>query len=279
VKPVSPRARAVAPTLLTLGNAVCGLAAIAFASKIGKVGTPADLNLFYMACSGWFLIAAMIFDALDGYVARLTGTAGPFGAELDSLCDAVSFGCAPAFLLIQLGPTWEQPLWHQVLVVAATLFLLATILRLARFNVESGQPAPPTGGKRFRGLPSPAAAGCVAALAVVRGVLPDRWPGVDPGRAVAVIETLAVLVGVTAAVLMVSSVSYPHPFRQKFGRRQIRRVVVPVIAVGLFGALLVQELMLVLGFWLFAMSGPLRAVWQWAQRGDDVPGYDDLVRH
>ena len=106
---------AVVPTLLTLGNAVCGLAAIAYASKIDKIDTPADLNQFYLALSGWLILAAMVFDALDGYFARLFKAAGLFGAELDSLCDAVSFGAAPAFLLLQLGPGRQQPLLHSLL--------------------------------------------------------------------------------------------------------------------------------------------------------------------
>src|SRR5262245_36112030 len=92
------------PTMLTLGNAVCGLASIAYASKIGKAGSDLEHDHFYMACSGWLIIAAMLFDALDGFFARLFKATGQFGAELDSLCDAISFGAAPAFLLLQLGP-------------------------------------------------------------------------------------------------------------------------------------------------------------------------------
>ena len=87
---------AVIPTLLTLGNAVCGFAAIAAASKIGHNQTTADTE-FYFALSGWLIIGAMVFDALDGYVARISKTSSDFGMQLDSLCDAISFGAAPAF--------------------------------------------------------------------------------------------------------------------------------------------------------------------------------------
>ena len=156
----------VVPTLLTLGNAACGLASIAYASRIGKDGFSHELAATYLAISGWLIIAAMVFDTFDGAAARLFKSTGRFGAELDSLCDAVSFGAAPAFLLLQLGPGWDYAILHRLLAAVATLYLLCTILRLARFNVESIEG---TGSaKRFRGLPSPAAAGCVAALAILR---------------------------------------------------------------------------------------------------------------
>src|SRR5207244_10627090 len=69
---------AVIPTLLTLGNAVCGFAAIAAASKIGQNQTSADTE-FYFALSGWLIIGRMVFDALDGYVARISKTSSGFG--------------------------------------------------------------------------------------------------------------------------------------------------------------------------------------------------------
>src|SRR5438552_10995733 len=157
---------AIIPTLLTLGNAVCGLASMACASKIGSAGLPADGDP-YFTLSGWLIIAAMLFDALDGYVARLSKSASDFGLQLDSLCDAISFGAAPAFLLLRLGPGWQPvPRLHQALAVIATLYMVCAILRLARFNIEST--LEPTNQKRFRGLPSPGAAGSVASLAILR---------------------------------------------------------------------------------------------------------------
>src|SRR5438105_475801 len=174
---------AVIPTLLTLGNGICGFAAIALASKIlilpaemiaaDAVGKITVDNEWYFAVAGWFVIAAMVFDMLDGYVARLSKTASKFGGELDSLCDAISFGVAPAFLLLKMGPGWEHgPLLHQLLAGIATLYMVCAILRLARFNVENSPD--PAAHKRFRGLPSPGAAGCLAALAILRGELPGK---------------------------------------------------------------------------------------------------------
>src|SRR5687767_14309894 len=106
---------AVVPTLLTLGNGICGFVSIAIASKI-MPSEPLEKNDNFFAISGWFIIAAMIFDMLDGYVARLSKTASKFGGELDSLCDAISFGVAPAFMLLKMGPGWAPvPLLHQIL--------------------------------------------------------------------------------------------------------------------------------------------------------------------
>jgi CDP-diacylglycerol--serine O-phosphatidyltransferase len=174
---------AIIPTLLTLGNGVCGFVAIVLASKIGTGDRTADADAQLFALSGWLIVGAMLFDALDGYVARLSRTASKFGGELDSLCDAISFGVAPAFLLLRLGPSWEaQPLLNRVLGGLAALYMVCTILRLARFNVENTTEA--SGHKRFRGLPSPGAAGCLASLAIVRGESPANlvryFPDLNP---------------------------------------------------------------------------------------------------
>src|SRR5262245_15953829 len=216
---------AVVPTLLTLGNGICGFVSIAIASKIIP-SESVEHNDSFFAVAGWFIIAAMIFDMLDGYVARLSRTASKFGGELDSLCDAISFGVAPAFLLLRLGPSWERPLLHQVLAGIATLYLVCAVLRLARFNVDNTPD--PASHKRFRGLPSPGAAGCLASLAILRGELPAKlaqhWAESDlllvnqlVGRWVEVWAPLGALV---VALLMVSRVPYPHVTKQVLrGRR------------------------------------------------------------
>src|SRR5271155_4090338 len=100
---------AILPALLTLGNGICGFAAIALASRIGNNEFSAE-GASYFAIAGWLILLAMVFDMLDGHVARLSRTASKFGGELDSLCDAVSFGVAPAFLLLKMGPGWESRL-------------------------------------------------------------------------------------------------------------------------------------------------------------------------
>jgi CDP-diacylglycerol--serine O-phosphatidyltransferase len=264
---------AIIPTLLTLGNAICGFAAIACASKIGQVDIVTD-NDPYFALSGWLIIGAMVFDALDGYVARLSKTASPFGVQLDSLCDAVSFGVAPGFLLLRLGPGWAIPRLHQALAIVAALYMVCAILRLARFNVES---AADTGGiKRFRGLPSPGAAGCLASLAILRGELAQRWPTIDPQFVQTFIEVWAPLGALIVALLMVSRVPYPHLTKQILrGRRPFRHLVQIVIAF--FIIVLIRDLALVLLFWVYALAIPLRYLWARSFRHAalQTPGFDD----
>ncbi len=256
---------AVVPTLLTLGNGICGFVAITIASKITPTGAAADTE-WYFAAAGWFIIAAMVFDMLDGYVARLSKTASKFGGELDSLCDAISFGVAPAFLVLKLGPDWEP--WrqlHQLVAGIAALYMVCTILRLARFNVDNTPD--PGAHKRFRGLPSPGAAGCIASLAVLRGEFPAKltqfWTAgnLDQAREIIqrAVEIAAPLGALVVALLMVSVLPYPHVTKQILrGRRHLWDLIGVLLAI--FIVVLVRELALTLVFWGYALVLPLRSL-------------------
>jgi CDP-diacylglycerol--serine O-phosphatidyltransferase len=273
---------AIIPTLLTLGNAVCGFASIASASKILPADTSsAPANTYYFTLSGCFIIGAMLFDALDGYVARLSRTASPFGMELDSLCDAISFGVAPAFLLLRLGPAAAPAPWlHQALAVIAALYLVCALLRLARFNVQAT--AEPNGTKRFRGLPSPAAAGCLASLAILRGGLAQRWLTWTPEQIRVITEAWAPLGALAVALLMVSRLPYPHLLKQMLhGRRHFRHLVeVVLVAAFLF---LFWDLALALVFWIYALVIPAYYVLVRGFRRQTRPvaatGLDDFLQH
>jgi CDP-diacylglycerol--serine O-phosphatidyltransferase len=248
--------RALVPTLLTLGNAVCGFAAIAYASRIGKIDSSEQQNRIFLAASGWFIFAAMLFDTLDGFFARIFKAAGRFGAELDSLCDAISFGLAPAFLLLQIGPDRvDHPYLHMVLAGVAMLYLMCTILRLARFNVESVE-----GSKKFKGLPSPAAAGCIASLAIVNGSLLDnRWPSVSNVLSDNVLEAWATGGAVFVAILMVSNVTYPHLTKQMLRKKKSQPVA--ILLPLLMASILLREITLVIAFWSYAIFFSAKAVW------------------
>jgi CDP-diacylglycerol--serine O-phosphatidyltransferase len=150
------------------------------------------------AVAGGAIFIAMVFDGLDGRVARWTGTESSFGKEYDSLADMVAFGLAPAVLVYQwgvirigeYGHEWRRFGW-----VIAFFFALCAALRLARFNTHSAG-----GDKRyFQGLPSPSAAATVGAF--VWFFAKWREPGL-PGL------VLAFAVTGYAAALMVSPFSY-----------------------------------------------------------------------
>ena len=110
--------------------------------------------------AGWLIFLAMIFDALDGHVARLAKTTSDFGAQLDSLCDVVTFGVAPAFLLVKMCPGFTFNHSQMVWIIAAA-YACCAALRLARFNVETDDE---DDHMNFSGLPSPAAASVVGEL-------------------------------------------------------------------------------------------------------------------
>jgi CDP-diacylglycerol--serine O-phosphatidyltransferase len=255
---------AVIPTLLTLGNAVCGFAAIATASKIGLAETAGEGD-WYFALSGWLIIGAMVFDALDGYVARLSRSASDFGVQLDSLCDAISFGAAPAFVLLRLCMDWRERLVGQAVAMIAALYVVCAVLRLARFNMETAPPLTPPnlggdkgGGshKRFKGLPSPAAAGCVVSLALLRST---PGSGLSPETMAAIVRIWAPLGTLIAALLMVSRVPYPHITKQILRGRRSFSVLVQVV-LALFLIALVPSLACLLIFWGYALSGLVRYI-------------------
>jgi len=126
---------------------------------------------------------AVVFDGLDGYIARRTNTVTEFGAQLDSICDIVSFGVAPAYLLYHyFGGTWS--------LIASIIYLLSGALRLARFNVLNV--------RDFIGLPIPAGA-------LLLSTSCEMFLKLDLPRGDMIISILGVLTG----FLMISEIVYP----------------------------------------------------------------------
>ncbi|OIO60148.1 MAG: CDP-diacylglycerol--serine O-phosphatidyltransferase [Alphaproteobacteria bacterium CG_4_10_14_0_2_um_filter_63_37] len=224
------RAVYVLPNLFTTAGLFCGFYAIIHAAS----------GQFFSAAVA--ILLASVFDALDGRVARMLGATSEFGAEYDSLSDMVAFGIAPAALVYHwsLVP-FGQPGW-----VAAFLFAVAGALRLARFNVYSGN----QDKRYFQGLPIPAAAGVIASL-----VLLYEDQGWDPSYFSIPMMLLIYLL----AFLMVSSI----PFRsfkdvdlksqEKFG------VLAKVVGVLIVVAMIPQVALfaILLGY---ALSGPLAKI-------------------
>lgn len=254
----SPRTRrtnmfVVAPTLLTLGNAVCGFASITYAARVGPEGA-AGGDLYVAAL---YIFIAMIFDCLDGPVARLSRHTSQFGAQLDSLADAISFGVAPAFLMLKFADS----LHPRLLWVIAVLYMLGAVLRLARFNVSKDGDEE---HRWFSGLPSPAAAGMVASLVIVAPGLARLAGNESPvfTRRIGEFLTLATtrcmpLATLAVALLMVSSVRYPHAFNQLLGRRRSFQQLATV-SFAVVVAVAVHELAIPLLFLCYVASPCLR---------------------
>lgn len=134
------------PNTLTLCGMYCGFFAIM--SSING-------NYLYAA---WAIIIAIIFDGLDGWIARLTNTSTRFGVELDSLSDLVAFGVAPSVMMYK----WTLMPFGRLGWAAAFLFVACGALRLARFNVQTGS----TGSKAFKGIPIPGAAAVLSSIVI-----------------------------------------------------------------------------------------------------------------
>jgi CDP-diacylglycerol--serine O-phosphatidyltransferase len=275
---------AVLPTLLTLGNGICGFVAITFISKVSADGAGPDDNINF-SYAGWCILFAMLFDMLDGYVARISNTASDFGGELDSLCDVVSFGVTPAFMLLKLGPTRDaNEFLHMVLAGIAALYFACTALRLARFNVANDTDA--GSHKRFQGLPSPGAAGCIAALAIVRGEfvtlqnnLNQIHVAIEQETVVRAVEIMAPVGALIVALLMVSNVPYPHITAKIFrGKKRISHIIQVLLAA--FILVSFRSLAPLLVFWVYAFIFPLRSlVAQNLRTEPEAPAVDEHAPH
>lgn len=273
---------AVLPTLLTLGNAVCGFGAITILARVGPTldvvpleDSPQTDFALQMVYAAQLIFLAMLFDALDGSAARLTNQTTEFGAMLDSLCDAVSFGVAPAFMMLKLthpdhrlmDTLVKVPFNYPVdlLWPIAALFLMCAILRLARFNVETDEDDAHDG---FSGLPSPAAAGVIAGFPI--GVMwlkrkmidnaDARWIQTLGDTLLPALAILLPVITLATAVLMVSRIRYPHVFNQLLkgdrGRMQLLQLVFTLALVSVVKGMAVPVI-----FCWFAFSAPLKAVW------------------
>ncbi len=229
------------PNLLT----TCGLFA-GFYSIVASI----DGNFERAALA---IFAAMLFDGLDGRVARLTSTSSEFGKEFDSLSDMVSFGLAPAIVIYQWGVqrlAEYGALWGRLGWLAAFLYVAAAAFRLARFNTNVGV----QDRRFFQGLASPAAAAGVASMV---------WLASDYG-----IEGLTALVaGITvtaiAALLMMSRFAYLS-FKDISPGKRVRFANLLLIPLVLMIIAIEPQVTIFVLFLVYAASGP--AVWLWRRR-------------
>ncbi len=276
---------AVLPALVTVLNGLAGFAAIHFATK-DALGSPEALSNIRFAA--WLIFASMVFDMLDGRLARMTRRTSDFGGQLDSLCDMISFGAAPAILMLRtvvmalrggiLGAIEPTLALERVVWCIAGAYVACTALRLARFNVENEPDE--SAHMDFHGLPSPGAAAAVAAVVLLfhhlryidrgrlgspwlKGWLAGDWASTAVGIALPVIT-------LTAALLMVSNFRYIHVVNHYIrGRRPFSYLVklVVLLMITLLEPFVVAA-MVTTGY---ALSGPIASLLH-RDRHDDEAG-------
>lgn len=236
--PKRERARLLAPSAFTTLNMMSGLSSVLLAFR----------DHFTLAAA--LIAVSIVMDIADGFVARLVGATSPFGLQLDSLADLISFGLAPAVLI----HTWALDEWPVLAWLAAFLWLSCAAFRLARFNVTID----PLADKRyFVGLPSPG-----AAMVVMATILALDSPHFGPGDG-AVLAWFPLLVSVVPALLMVMTVRF-RSFRNLLQpptprARATTAAVLLAIVAGLALAPGLTALVVAYGYVLTAPLGVLSA--------------------
>ena len=223
------------PNLLTTGNLALGLLAIMNLAA----GAPDAVEKV-----PWMILIAIVLDGLDGRVAALTNTQSLFGLNYDSLADLVTFGVAPAVLVLRM-----MPAAHSKLTVAVgVVFALGAALRLARFNVQTLEVD--SGG--FVGLPSPAAGGTVATICMT--LLKSNVSVEHVLLQLGMLTLLPIL-----AFLMISNFAYPSLKKIRWeGHIPFHYLGMVVLAILLLT--LWTDPVLLAFFTLYAFSGPALAL-------------------
>lgn len=243
------------PSLFTVGTLVCGYYAILSTLRgmqmlSGGFDSALVLAAFDGAAKaiGW----AVVFDALDGRIARLTNSASDFGREFDSLADVIAFGIAPATLAYTWG-IWAVQDGEGALLsthlrqggwIVTFAFVICGAARLARFNIESTKAT--ADRRHFVGMPIPAAAGVVAALVHWAKLPISEWTS-----AAAWLGLLGML-----AFLMVSRIRYPS-FKSLDLRRRRPHVAVIFIGLIVWAIWAYSEPVLLTIAFTYALSGPV----------------------
>jgi len=246
----------VFPSVLTLANLAAGLMSILFAAE-GR-----------MTSAAWCIIAGIIMDMLDGRVARWAGATSQFGVELDSLCDLVTFGVAPAVLMYQVA---MYPLGRPGYMIVI-FFAMTAALRLARFNLRAQTGETST---HFSGLPVPAAAGILASFVLSYELFADGE--ISAKTIPMVMHRMPVffrfvpLVMILLSFLMVSNVQYGTFKQWKLARpKSVQNLA--FLVVGLLLIFTYPQNMIFIVFSLYVLTGLISLAWRFyhAQRAKTI---------
>jgi len=216
------------PTLMTTGNIICGFVSIMCVLN----------NMFETAA--WLIIAAMIFDGLDGKLARLMNSASKIGAQLDSMADLVAFGIAPAVLLARTCTTYPTI----ILCGFGLFYMMCAAYRLARFNVKKEEKDTNIPKQFFSGLPTTLSGGTVAQLVILNHFVYTRF-GTD------IIISLLPFISCLLGMLMISKVPFFN-ITSKIGIKQGIRAIILEFTAAVLYFVITPELALstVLSFYL-----------------------------
>lgn len=186
----------------------------------------------------WMILLSLVFDGLDGRVARLTNTCSKFGVEFDSLADIVAFGVAPAILIyLYVGQDFGR-----FGIMTSALFVIFGGIRLARFNIMTGESEPSV----FIGVPIPTAAVFLSILVLFF----EKYHIMAEYKLIILISALVV------AVLMVSNIRYPSFKKVDMDKKHMRRVFVAIVAVAMFIFMYPTEGFAIF-FTLYLLYGPI----------------------
>ncbi|MGA3083789.1 MAG: CDP-diacylglycerol--serine O-phosphatidyltransferase [Thermodesulfobacteriota bacterium] len=222
----------VLPNLVTTASLFCGFYAV-IAAISG--------NFYHAALS---VLIAAVLDGLDGRIARLTRTTSAFGIQYDSLSDLIAFGLAPGVLVF----LWALKPFNRFGWMAAFLYVVCGALRLARFNVQTGQ----ISNKYFVGLPIPMAASIIATTILFI----YQIGGTGSTGYLVILIMIYVL-----SFLMVSNIPYPSFKGMKLGERRSFNFLVAVVLLFVLVAL-EPFVMLSLGILGYVLSGPILLVYK-----------------
>ena len=211
------------PTTLTIGNSLCGFGAILY--TLNAYSSDHDIVPGILALSAYIVLAAMIFDALDGFTARLFNAASMHGMQMDSLADMVTFGVAPAVITAVMAHRLKDLHGHSFYLVwiMSAIYLGCAALRLATYNVHALLEK--KSSDKFSGLPSPGAAAAICSLVIYFDYCNAEFS--------VIVRFLPFYTGILG-LLMVSKIRYQHMAKWlQSVRRNNTRLMILIVLIAL----------------------------------------------
>ena len=283
------------PTLLTIGNSLCGFTAIlwclqAYEKSIlksnggsltqGSQPDPSFLPEIFASCA-WLILGAMIFDALDGWTARKLKATSLHGIQMDSLADMVTFGVAPAVVVATSSHinALDNPLYiadgflryDRLVWMACGIYMACAACRLALYNVHAIEEKK---SENFSGIPSPGAAAAVCSILIINSAnlnLPE-W----------VMTIVLPIYTATLGVLMISTIPYPHMGKWLLSPVKRNRKLIllgAIISIAIMESIRLEDgpkLTAAALVTVYVLSGPIKYFYEWIT-GKNIPNDDELL--